>query len=281
MTASPRLPPPSCPGCGSAAHTPVAALPPLAVVRCAGCALHYTATRLADSAPAGVSAPDANAEYYAWYDAALRPTLLARGAAALRRLGAPDGELLDVGAFLGVFVGQACAAGWHARGIEPLAGAVALARQRDLPVARGDLLTLAVPDNTLAVVTLWNVLEQLTDPRAALLRLARWLRPGGQLLVRVPDFASWLAAAPPAFAAEYRRWLFPLELNRQLVHFTEPDLRRLLTESGFTVQQVWDDGLPDPARGTRAERWARAITAWGARRRKLRCAMTLLARKNS
>ncbi|HNW94145.1 MAG TPA: class I SAM-dependent methyltransferase [bacterium] len=268
---------PPCPSCGSTERAVVLTAPPFGVAGCCRCGLQYTAPRYSDAAQRAFYQRAYDPDYFAWYDRALVPTLRQRYALALARLGEPDGALLDVGAFTGVFVAQACAAGWAARGVEPLAGAVTLARQRDIPVARGELLAAAVADGTLAVVTLWDVLEHLPEPRTALARIARWLRPGGRLLIRVPDFEACRAAAPAAFADEYRRWLYPLDLNQHLLHFTEDDLRRLLADAGFGRVQVWDDGLLEPVRGTQWERWARAITAWGARRRGLRREMTVLA----
>lgn len=233
--------------------------------------------------PVALPCPTRGPDYFRWYDTALRPILVARYGAALARFGAPDGELLDAGAFIGIFVAQARAAGWSARGLEPLAGAVALARQRDIPVERGDFMNATIAEGSLAVLTLWDVLAYLPDPRAVLARAANWLRPGGRLLLRVPDSGSYRDAAPPRFAEQYRRWLYPLDLNQHLVHLTEPDLRRLLGQAGFTVTAIWDDGLLEPAPGnaTRAERWARGITARAARWRGLRREMTVLAEKSA
>lgn len=267
-----------CPLCGSSDRTLVASVPPLAAVRCGCCGAHYTAPRLSPEALRAFCADAYDLDYAAHYEQALGPVLQRRYRQTLAKLGTPDGELLDVGAYLGLFVRAARDAGWQVRGLETLRGAVLLAQHRGIPVAEGDVHTAVVADGSLAAVTLWDVLEHLEQPRAALQRLHGWLRPGGRLLIRVPDFASFLAAAPPAFALEYHRWLYPLDLNQHLLHFTEPDLRRLLAECGFAVDAVWDDGIPDAPHGAWPERAARALTAWGARRRGLRRELTLLAR---
>jgi 2-polyprenyl-3-methyl-5-hydroxy-6-metoxy-1,4-benzoquinol methylase len=78
------------------------------------------------------------------------------------------------------------------------------------------------------VVTLWHVLEHLQDPAAALDRIATWLRPGGGLVVGVPNLASLQAQIGG------ERW-YHLDVPRHRVHFTTGGLHALLRSCGFTV----------------------------------------------
>jgi SAM-dependent methyltransferase len=75
-------------------------------------------------------------------------------------------------------------------------------------------------------VLIWHVLEHLEHPRETLEEVHRILRPGGRLVVAVPNFASlqaeWSGAA----------W-FHLDLPRHLYHFPLAALRRLLDDTGF------------------------------------------------
>jgi SAM-dependent methyltransferase len=77
-------------------------------------------------------------------------------------------------------------------------------------------------------VTLWHVLEHLDDPEAALARVHGWLRPGGGLLLGVPDLDSWQARMAGA------HW-FHLDVPRHRTHFTTRGARRLLERCGFEV----------------------------------------------
>ncbi len=113
------------------------------------------------------------------------------------------------------------------------------------------------------VVTLWHVLEHVDDPGAALDAIAAWLRPGGTLLVGVPNLAS----AQARLAGD--RW-FHLDLERHRVHFTPRGLDALLRAHGFAPVRtkhvllehnplgLWLSLVPYPFRFLRGERRAEA-----------------------
>ncbi len=112
-----------------------------------------------------------------------------------RIVGPADGRaLLDVGAYIGVFVEVAAAAGWRAQGVEPSAWASAEARRRGLAVHAGTLESAALPPESFDGVTMWDVIEHLSDPAAELERYARrLLRPGGWLVVHTMDISAPLS----------------------------------------------------------------------------------------
>ena len=89
-----------------------------------------------------------------------------------------------------------------------------------------DLAEAAYPSSYFDQVLIWHVLEHLQQPRETLEEVRRILRPGGRLVVAVPNLASrqavWSGAA----------W-FHLDLPRHLHHFPLAALRRLLDETGF------------------------------------------------
>lgn len=141
-----------------------------------------------------------------------------------------DVRLLDAGAGRGRFVAHARAGGFpRAAGVEPTARGVdaALARY-GVALERAGVEDAPVEDGAADAVTLWHVLEHVDDPAAVLDALARWLRPGGALVVGCPNLDSWQArlAGP--------RW-FHLDLPRHRTHFTARGLRTLLDARGFEV----------------------------------------------
>jgi SAM-dependent methyltransferase len=145
----------------------------------------------------------------------------------LRRAGLGDGaRVLDVGAGPGRLVAALNDAGFDASGIEPSRRSAALAHQAGQPVERRDVLEHA--DSNLDAAVMWHVLEHLDDPPTALVTVRGWLRPGGLLLIGVPNLASMQAEV----AGE--GWLH-LDAPRHRVHFTADGLRRLLVRSGFDV----------------------------------------------
>jgi SAM-dependent methyltransferase len=130
-----------------------------------------------------------------------------------------------VGAGRGRFVAAARRAGYEATGIEPSPRGVEAARS----VYGVELQQAGVEDarvGSVDVVTAWHVLEHLDDPGAALDAIAPSLKPGGALVVGVPNLASLQARLAG------RRW-FHLDLDRHRVHFTPAGLDALLRRHGF------------------------------------------------
>jgi SAM-dependent methyltransferase len=145
----------------------------------------------------------------------------------LARAGAvPPGRLLDVGAGRGRFVAQARAAGWEADGIEPSRRGVQGALADGVGLQRATLEDAVVTPGSLDAATLWHVLEHLDDPGAALERIAGWLRPGGLLVIGVPNLASMQARAGDG------RW-YHLDVPRHRTHFTVDGLHALLRRHGL------------------------------------------------
>lgn len=148
-----------------------------------------------------------------------------------RLTGQPDGRpLLDVGAYTGVFVEIAAQHGWDAWGIEPSSWAVKEARSRGLHMVQGTLDTVDLPDKHFDVVTMWDVIEHLTDPRSALLEARRLLTPDGLLVVHTIDIESLFARLMGP------RW--PWLMDMHIYYFSRHTLRAMLETCGF---QVLDD----------------------------------------
>ncbi len=224
----------ACPACGARAVAAWRTVPgsdpalpgEFALARCAACGSAVTL------APAPAAAHEAGA----YGGGAPRGSALAapllrafdrRRLAFLARAGArPPGRLLDVGAGRGRFVAQARAAGWDAEGVEPSLRGVDGARAGGIELQRAGVGDARVDAGSLDAATLWHVLEHLDDPAAALARIATWLRPGGALLVGVPNLAGLQARAGGD------RW-YHLDVPRHRTHFTPPGLHALLRRTGL------------------------------------------------
>jgi 2-polyprenyl-3-methyl-5-hydroxy-6-metoxy-1,4-benzoquinol methylase len=147
---------------------------------------------------------------------------------ALRLLGPPAGRrLLDVGAYCGFFVDVAREGGFEAEGIELSHWAVAHARALSLPVRNETIEECARAGARYDVITMWDVVEHLADPRRDLAHALELLRPGGQLYVSTIDAASPVARLLGA------RW--PWLMDMHLVYFDRTTLPALLEEVGFRV----------------------------------------------
>jgi SAM-dependent methyltransferase len=220
-----------CPACGGAAWVPALRLPASAILRCAGCGLGRTEPPPAEADGREQFADDP--EYFRralaepkdrWWRRFNEAPLDALAAAGAR----PGLSLLDVGANVGYLVTAADARGYRARGLDGSLAAVAVGRAvlgAQLTCAR--IEDAAVPPASEDVVTLNHVLEHLPDPARTLRAACAWLRPGGFLVVGLPNFASPIARAAGA------RWdgLVP---SQHIWHFTPLALTQLVTGTGFT-----------------------------------------------
>jgi SAM-dependent methyltransferase len=131
-------------------------------------------------------------------------------------------RVIDAGAGRGRFVSAARAAGLDAEGIEPSQrGALAAAERYGVTVRPATVEDAGIAPASVDAVTLWHVLEHSEDPGAMLERVRDWLRPGGALLVGVPNLASLQARLGGG------RW-FHLDVPRHRVHFTPAGLEALL-----------------------------------------------------
>lgn len=153
-----------------------------------------------------------------------------RSAARLHALVAagapPRGPWLDVGCASGVFLDVVTGAGAEAWGVEPSAWLAALARRGHGDRVRcAPLEGAALPAEAFGVVTLWDVLEHVPDPRGFLALARRHLVPGGLLALKVPARDSSVARVLGS------RW--PLLLPEHLHYFTRPSLRALLRQAGL------------------------------------------------
>ncbi len=143
----------------------------------------------------------------------------------------PPGKLLDVGCAAGFFVKEANKAGWDAVGIEPCKWLVDWGKenlQQDLRF--GTLGEGVFEDNSFDVLTMWDVLEHVPDPKKELEECYRVLKPGGLFVVNYPDFGSVLAKISG------RHWWFLL--SNHIYYFTPKTIKMYLENAGFEVETM-------------------------------------------
>lgn len=148
---------------------------------------------------------------------------------APRRAGRRD--VLDVGCATGVFL-AAGSDGWRKVGIELTAEASEVARsQFGLTVHQGTLEQAPLGEQQFDVITMWDVLEHLHEPRASLQRVRELLRPGGIYVARVPSLSAWDARL-------CGRYWAGLDQPRHMFIPDEERLTRMLERSGFRVREL-------------------------------------------
>lgn len=144
----------------------------------------------------------------------------------------PPGELLEIGCGSGALLNELTRMGHRCQAIEtsPEARALAGIMLQDYPSVQVHPVAPASWKNHFDYVLALEVLEHIEDDRAALLRWANWLKPGGQLLISVPAHQRrW--SASDVWAGHYRR-------------YERAQLKGLLRACGFEPLQTECYGFP-------------------------------------
>ncbi|NCO32257.1 MAG: hypothetical protein AUJ92_19695 [Armatimonadetes bacterium CG2_30_59_28] len=144
-----------------------------------------------------------------------------------------EGKLLDVGCSLGIFLEGARAEGFECHGVEVSEPAARFAGDRlRLNVFQGTLHEARYPCEFFDVVTLWDVLEHVPDPRSILREIRRILKPRGLAVVRVPNVNFHLSRSRILSAICPQR--DPgLDTLNHLNHFSAHSLLALMRRQGF------------------------------------------------
>lgn len=103
------------------------------------------------------------------------------------------GSYCDVGCGPGGVLKVAQEKGWDATGVEISSWAVQEGRKAGLKIHEGSLLDVRFPDNHFDAVSMFDVLEHLTAPRAYLREIYRIMKPGAVLVIETPNVDGFFA----------------------------------------------------------------------------------------
>lgn len=206
------------------------------IQQCAGCGFQFTNPR-PDAASIGkyyesdayVSHNSAAQGLVNRVYKAARYFTVRRKVALITRLNAGQkGRLLDYGCGTGHFLAGAKRAGWQVAGLEPNDRARADAAARvGQPILEATALA-SLPAGSFDLITLWHVLEHVHTLQETLHQLVAALKPGGKLLIAVPNAES-------LDAQHYRQHWASYDVPRHLYHFVPATMRRLLASHGLRL----------------------------------------------
>jgi 2-polyprenyl-3-methyl-5-hydroxy-6-metoxy-1,4-benzoquinol methylase len=223
--------------------------PPYRVLRCRRCRLVF----VDPVPPAKALHEHYNGDYYhEWIDAQ-RERRLAMWEARLDRLGkwTKRGRLLDVGCGEGTFLELAGKRGWDVQGTELSRFAADYAsRAVGREIFCGELAEARFRDGEFDAVTLWHVLEHVTDPRLCLSEVRRILKPSGILIVAVPNVNDLaMQVAYRVVRGKPLRRFSPGDREIHLYHFSAETLIGYMEKSGFCCRSMGPDyGIIEPAK---------------------------------
>ena len=227
-----------CNLCGFDRPVPYMRLGQFHVVRCANCSLVYVNPRLDDQKYRDLYSSDAY--FMAGFDAEGKQHNCLDEAETKKRdliyeLDAieslPGGRILDIGCGLGFLLEQ-LSSKWIGYGCDYSQFAVDYCRRKGLgTIYHGDLYDLKLDDVCFDVVSARYVLEHLKDPGRFLGEISRILKPGGRLVVSIPNWGSLCAK----LFGEFFRLNSP---DEHIYWFTRATLINYLSKNGFQVETV-------------------------------------------
>jgi 2-polyprenyl-3-methyl-5-hydroxy-6-metoxy-1,4-benzoquinol methylase len=153
------------------------------------------------------------------------------------------GLLLDVGCGDGAFLKLARERGWEISGTEHSSYAANYVGEAlGIPVFCGEIFGAGYPDNSFDVVTMWHVLEHVTDPGRYLREIHRILKPSGLLLVAVPNVNDHIMQAAYRLVKGRPLKLFSKDDREiHLYHFSDETLKNYLVKTGFECLKISPD----------------------------------------
>ena len=143
------------------------------------------------------------------------------------KLPAPGARVLDIGTAGGAFLDAATRFGYRATGMEPSRDLVERGAARGLDIHQGTIDSHDFAPGTFDMITLWDVIEHLTDPAGALVKIRELLKPDGVLLINFPDIGTTQAK----LAGKKFWWI----LSVHLYHFSRPTMDKLCANAGYEV----------------------------------------------
>ena len=146
------------------------------------------------------------------------------------------GRILDIGAGTGDFLLEAKNQNWDILGIEPNDKAKGIAVGKGIKF--GDTIE-KLESNSFDVITMWHVLEHVSDVEHQIAELKRLLKPSGTIIIAVPNFKSYDAKYYKEFWAAY-------DVPRHLWHFSKTAIEKLFDKQNMNLEDIkpmWFDSF--------------------------------------
>lgn len=228
----------SCPNCGSNAAAPFACEEGVTVVRC-GCGLVFNnpqrfKTKIKDIYTEDYfksSFPALGYEDYAANKKDIQKSFRRR--MKYLEQAARGKRLLDVGCACGFFLEVAAEKGFQPEGIDCSEWAADFARKHTpFPIYTGLIDTYPWAAGTsYDVITCWDVIEQLPDPRKVFSKIYDLLKEGGILALTVRNIDSLMARQMKT------KWIH-FRPREKYVYFSRTTIGKFLGSMGFTVETL-------------------------------------------
>lgn len=204
--------------------------------KCTSCGFVLTSPRPADAELPGYYQSDAYISHSnkstnlvdQVYKLARRFTLKWKHDLIVRNSTTTPSSVLDYGCGTGAFLRECQNKGMEIAGVEPSETAREIARKETgRPIAHD----LSAINQEFDVITLWHVLEHVTNLNQTLAQLKTHLHTNGTMFIAVPNLQS-------ADAKTYKEFWGRYDVPRHLWHFSKSSMEQLLRNHGLNLIRI-------------------------------------------
>jgi 2-polyprenyl-3-methyl-5-hydroxy-6-metoxy-1,4-benzoquinol methylase len=143
-----------------------------------------------------------------------------------------DGKkVLDIGCGTGDFLAMAQKYKWEVTGVEPDEQARKIAAKKTTTDIHNNDWLAEIPNHSFDAITMWHVLEHVSNLEAQIATLKRIIKPNGTIFIAVPNFNSHDATHYKEFWAAY-------DVPRHLWHFSQNAIKGLFQKENLKVVKV-------------------------------------------
>lgn len=146
----------------------------------------------------------------------------------INSFGFKNGTILDIGAGTGEFVKYCNENNWNSEGMEPSEKARQIALKKKIYL-KGSLEELS--DKKYNIITLWHVLEHITELHIYIEKLKNSLSKNGKLIIAVPNFESY-------DATYYKQYWAAYDVPRHVWHFSKVSLNKIFKYHGLKIIKI-------------------------------------------
>jgi 2-polyprenyl-3-methyl-5-hydroxy-6-metoxy-1,4-benzoquinol methylase len=146
------------------------------------------------------------------------------------------GKILDVGCGIGYFLEVAKQRNWDVYGTEFTNEAVVICESKGINIEKGVLDISNYEKESFDIITSFEVIEHINNPREELTNFNKLLRKGGLVYITTPNFNSLLRYR---LKSDYNVIVYPEHLS----YYSPKTLTNVFTLSGFKKMKVQTTGI--------------------------------------
>jgi len=140
-------------------------------------------------------------------------------------------RVLDIGCAGGAYLKAAHDIGFTVTGVEPSRWMCEYGRNKyGIDIRQGQLTEQDFEPQSFDIISLWDVVEHLTEPDNVLKHVCSLLKKDGVLIINYPDYDSLISRLLKS------KWPFLLSVH--LIYYNRKTIKKQLEQCGFKIKQI-------------------------------------------